>query len=52
MVSLTISCSNDASTEVVEGDYDAEDEDNSVGEEDSSFQVNIAFDIVHFRVSC
>ena len=39
--SLTIFCSNDANVEVVEGDYDVEDENTSVDGEDTSFQVSI-----------
>jgi hypothetical protein len=45
-VSLIIFCSNDTSTEVVEGGYDAEDENTSIEEEDTLFQVSIGFDII------
>jgi len=45
-VSLTIFCSNDASVEVAEGGYDAEDENTAIGEEDTLFQVSIGFYII------
>ena len=45
-VSLIIFCSNDASVEVAEGSYDAEDENTSIGEEDTLFQVSIGFNII------
>jgi hypothetical protein len=45
-VSLTILCSNDASVEVLEGGYDAEDADTLVREEDTSFQVSVGFDSI------
>jgi hypothetical protein len=45
-VSLTISCSNDASVEFFEHGYDAKGEDTSVGEQDISCQVSVGFDII------
>jgi len=49
-VSLTIFCSNDTSMEVAEGGYDAEGEDHtSTGEEDTSLQVSIGFDIIYLE---
>ena len=39
-------CSNDASVEVVEVGYDAEDADTLVGEEDTPFQVSVGFDSI------
>ena len=42
-VSLLIFCINDASAK---GGYDAEDENTSIGEEDTLFQVTIGFDII------
>jgi hypothetical protein len=45
-VSLTIFCSNDASVEVAEGGYDTENENTSIEEEDTLFQVSIDFDII------
>jgi len=45
-VSLIIFCSNDASVEVAEGGYDAEDEKTSSGKEDTLFLKGIGFDII------
>ena len=44
--SLTLFCSDITGVEVAEGGYGAEDEDTSVGEEDTSFQVSVGFDII------
>jgi hypothetical protein len=45
-VSLTVSCSNDASVKFFEHGYDAQGEGTSVGEEDMSCQVSVGFDII------